>query len=455
MTGTLDKDTEQEQHQRQNGVTAENKTAAPSNTNNTKKDDFIHGRPAWISGSVVIIPPILLLYLVFWVGVELQYKTFLVGFTFYLLNGMGITAGYHRLFSHRSFKATEGLSWVLAVLGAGSFQGSVKWWAKNHRAHHRYVDTDKDPYNALKGFFYSHVGWMLTLQDVEAYGIVDMADFKKDKVILLQHKYFWQIALCSGILAPAFICGLFWGDWAGGFTYAALAKLVYVHQTTFCINSLAHTDFLSKQTYSHNHSSFDSIILAILILGEGYHNFHHEFAADYRNGIKWYHWDPTKWFIRGAEMCGQAWDLVRFPNDVIEKNMYAVQLEDARSTLANATTQLAQIEKRLEKRTDEGVVMTTEEFEQRCSKATGGGNQKLVILDGYVLNLMKKIPTGPGYTHDGCDMDWYKNHPGGMGLMNARVGKDVTEDMNGGVYQHSSGALNLVQHLRIAKLQKN
>merc|ERR1711916_165631 len=117
--------------------------------------------------------------------------------------------------------------------------------------HHRYIDTDLDPYNAKRGFFFSHVGWMLMKQDYSNLGHVDVSDLNASKAVRAQHVHYLKIAMLSGIVLPTLICGLGWGDWLGGYFYAALAKMVFVHHTTFFINSLAHSPlFAASQNFS-------------------------------------------------------------------------------------------------------------------------------------------------------------------------------------------------------------
>jgi len=177
----------------------------------------------WLSGSILLISPVLFIGAILY-GIPLVKNTMYVAIIWYFLNGFGITAGYHRMFSHRAFLGTPALEWAMLVLGGGAFQGSCKWWGRLHRIHHRYIDTDKDPYNANRGFFYSHLGWMLMQQDMEILGRVDVDDFKHSQAIMLQHQFYFPIAMLSGIIAPTLICGLGWGDWMGGYFYAAIAR---------------------------------------------------------------------------------------------------------------------------------------------------------------------------------------------------------------------------------------
>merc|ERR1711871_1919131 len=180
------------------------------------------------------------------------------------MGGLGITCGYHRLWSHRAFQAHPIVKYLLLVAGTGAFEGSIRWWCRDHRAHHRY--TDNDPYNAKRGFFYSHIGWMLVKQDPKRIGKANIADLNADWAIRWQHRnYLWLAPLISFVL-PSIICGFGWGDFRGGFYLAGIARLVFVHHATFCVNSLAHT--LGEQTFDDDHTPRDHFLTALVTLGE-------------------------------------------------------------------------------------------------------------------------------------------------------------------------------------------
>jgi hypothetical protein len=157
----------------------------------------------------------------------------LVGFrssfrALYLILYTGITAGYHRLWAHRAYNASKPLQYVLAMAGAGAVEGSIRWWSRGHRAHHRYTDTDLDPYNAHQGFWYSHIGWML-LKPRRKPGVADISDLSKNEVVRWQHRWYISLLLLFGFVVPTAVPGLFWGDWKGGYFFAATARLVFVH----------------------------------------------------------------------------------------------------------------------------------------------------------------------------------------------------------------------------------
>lgn len=250
-------------------------------------------------------------------------------FVFYLaMTGFSITAGYHRLFAHRSYDANRFVKLLFLVFGAAACENSALKWAADHRDHHRFVDQNDDPYNIRRGFFYAHIGWIF----FKKLPRFDSArDLSQDPLVCWQHRFYMPLAIFVGGVSPLFI-GYFLGDALGCFLLAGVTRTVLVHHSTFLINSLCH--FVGKQPYSLKDSSRDSALVAIPTLGEGYHNFHHRFQYDYRNGIRWYHFDPTKWIIKTLEAFGFAKNLRRASDAHIYKARLDVQRELAQKKLA-------------------------------------------------------------------------------------------------------------------------
>lgn len=227
---------------------------------------------------------------------------------------LAITVGYHRLFSHVAFKAHPVVKAFCLFFGAATFQQSALKWSSLHRRHHQLTDTPEDPYNIKFGFWYAHMGWILFWKQPVDYA--NVPDLQKDRMVVFQHKYFQYCALIAGLVTPMVI------GWTAGRTLEALlfavaVRLVVVFHFTFFINSFAHT--FGTQDYDARSSARDSWICAILTNGEGYHNFHHAFPADYRNGIRWYHWDPSKWIIYLCSLVGLTSDLKRSSADRIRE----------------------------------------------------------------------------------------------------------------------------------------
>jgi stearoyl-CoA desaturase (delta-9 desaturase) len=215
---------------------------------------------------------------------------------FFAATGLSITLGYHRLYSHQSFKASWPVRVFTLVFGAAAFENSALCWAADHRRHHKHADHDEDPYDISKGFFHAHIGWILFRCPPET-SLEWVKDLQQDKLVMLQERYYLPLALFVAFVVPPLL-GWAYGGWTaalGAFLLAGVARVVFVHHMTFCINSLCHT--LGRQPYSARCSARDSAVMAWFTFGEGYHNFHHEFQHDYRNGVKPWQFDPTKWCI--------------------------------------------------------------------------------------------------------------------------------------------------------------
>ncbi len=266
-------------------------------------------------------------------------------FLFYF-TGMSITAGYHRLWSHKTYDANVVVRVVLAIGGAMAVQNSILHWSSDHRIHHRHVDdNDKDPYSAKKGLWFAHIGWMLREYQAKRYSdYSNCKDLQKDKVVMWQHNHYLLIMLVANFGITGFL-GWLNGDILGMILVAGVLRLVLVHHVTFFINSLAH--FWGNQPYTDNNTARDNGILAFFTFGEGYHNYHHIFEYDYRNGIRWYQFDPTKWLIAGLSFVGLTKNLRRCPEERIEKARATMQLQRASekaSVLPNADELLQTIQ---------------------------------------------------------------------------------------------------------------
>eukprot|EP01059_Diplonema_ambulator_P007059 TRINITY_DN16592_c0_g1_i1.p1 TRINITY_DN16592_c0_g1~~TRINITY_DN16592_c0_g1_i1.p1 ORF type:complete len:359 (+),score=-75.18 TRINITY_DN16592_c0_g1_i1:43-1119(+) len=239
-----------------------------------------------------------------------HWATLWEAFVFFIITGLAITAGYHRLFSHRSYKAVVAIRIFFLLFGAAAFEGSVLEWATDHRKHHRYTDDIvKDPYSIRKGFWYAHIGWLFYL-DPQSRDFSNIKDLLADRWVVFQHKYYTLWAVLFGLALPAAIAAL-WSDAWGGFIIAGALRIAVVHHATFFINSLCHC--LGKRPYNHAISARDNWLSAWLTFGEGYHNYHHQFPLDYRNGVRCYQFDPTKWVIFSLSFLGLASELRRVP----------------------------------------------------------------------------------------------------------------------------------------------
>lgn len=212
----------------------------------------------------------------------------------YVITGLGITVGYHRLMAHRSFDCPGWVKAGLLIAGGWALENSAFKWATDHIRHHAACDHEADPYNARRGFWYSHCGWIF-FRDVyadEKYA----TRLRRDPVVMWQHCYYLPIVL-SGLAFP-FVVGFLHNGWIGGvgcFLLAGVGRTFAVLNSTFCINSICH--LWGQQPHSQADSSRDSWWVSLMTFGEGYHNYHHTFQGDYRNGPRWYNFDPSKWLI--------------------------------------------------------------------------------------------------------------------------------------------------------------
>ena len=223
------------------------------------------------------------------------------------LTALAITAGYHRLFAHKSYKAHPVVDFIMAMLGAACFEGSVLEWGTDHRNHHRFVDTEKDPYNINQGFWHAHIGWLIHL-DTSKRDFSNVEDLSSSAILRFQHKYFKECAIFMGFILPMLIASL-WSNALAGLIIVGALRVVFNHHSTFFINSLCH--WSGKQTYTDEQTARDNWMTALVTMGEGFHNFHHQFPLDYRNGVRYFHYDPTKWLIYALSKLGLASDLRR------------------------------------------------------------------------------------------------------------------------------------------------
>lgn len=258
-------------------------------------------------------------------------------FLFYVIaTGMSITLGYHRLFSHLSFKAKWPVRLFTLIFGSCAFENSVLNWASDHRRHHKHVDDDDDPYNINNGFLWAHIGWILFKVNPEP-PLDNVADLRKDKLVMFQAKHDKAIAGIVGLLLPTVLCGLYYGSFMGalgGFLVVGALRVFVVQQSTFFINSLCHC--IGNRPYSTRCSARDSFIMSLVTYGEGYHNYHHEFQHDYRNGVKPWNFDPTKWAIWALAKVGLASNLRR----VSQTRILLAEMAEARRHTENRLASL-------------------------------------------------------------------------------------------------------------------
>ena len=226
----------------------------------------------------------------------------------YVLRMFAVVAGYHRYFSHRAFATSRALQFVLAVIAQSSAQKSVLWWAAKHRHHHLHSDTEQDVHSpSRKGFVYSHVGWIFDRKH-------DQADLSKVADLTRWPELMWLKKLeLAPAIALAVLCFLVAG-WPG-LVVGFLWSTVLVYHATFSINSLAHVS--GSKRYVTGDDSRNNWLLAILTLGEGWHNNHHAFQSSARQGFKWWEIDAAYYVLKAMSWVGLIWDLKTPPEHVL------------------------------------------------------------------------------------------------------------------------------------------
>ncbi len=253
---------------------------------------------------------------------------------FYLI-GISVTAGYHRLFSHRTYRAHWLVRFLLLCFGAAAFQNSALRWASDHRLHHRFVDTERDPYSIKNGFWHAHWIWVM---ESKSHPLQGVADLEADPLVRWQDRHYFKIGAIVALI-PAGI-GLATGNVWGHVIMGILLRIVLTHHTTFLINSAAHV--FGTRPYTDTNTARDNGFLAPFTFGEGYHNFHHMWPGDYRNGIRWYQFDSTKWLLVVLSWIGLADKLRTVPDTVIQRAKLVMEEKRLAARLAKVHPTLAE-----------------------------------------------------------------------------------------------------------------
>jgi len=377
---------------------------------------FIQSRVLWFPLSLVFIIHVISVVGLIWFPITKSgmFYTFLM----YFFTGFGITVGYHRLWSHRTYKATWLWRLFWALGGAAALQGSVRWWCRLHRLHHSFSDSEIDPYGPNKGFWYSHMLWIFDNKDrKEAFKKVNISDIEADPIARWQSNNYRWLSLFLAFGLPLII----FEDKIQAYFYGGCLARVLVWHTTWFVNSLAH--WLGDDEYSNETSAKDHFLTAILTLGEGNHGFHHAFPTSYKNGVKWYQYDPTKWLIELGSLFGLCYELYHPPENEIQKARYQVR-EKQLQTLGKNINWPSAPEKFMN-------------FDDLTAAVALG--RQLVVVGNRV-----------------CDVSQFqKEHPGGSALILSMVGKhpDTTLKVIESRHMHTKAARNLMENLTVAFYQ--
>ena len=288
------------------------------------------------SGVVTAVPPILLAVGMWlgWAGRLFDWRDILVLAVCYVGIGTGVTVGFHRLLTHRSFKTSRLLRAAFAALGSAAAEGPVIDWVATHRKHHAFSDVEGDPHSphvgqgsgwtgAIKGFMHAHIGWVFS--DME---VADERHYAKDLLADPWIRFVDRTFVLWVVLGLAFAFGLgvaLTGSVIGGLTallWGGAARIFLLHHATFSINSVCH--FFGRRAYDTGDESRNVPWLAIPTWGEAWHNNHHAFPTSYRHGLRRWQIDPSAGIIRLMELMGLAWDVVRVDPARIERELAPV-----------------------------------------------------------------------------------------------------------------------------------
>jgi stearoyl-CoA desaturase (delta-9 desaturase) len=239
----------------------------------------------------------------------------------YIVTGVGITVGYHRLFTHRAFETSRVVQFILAVLGSMAVQGPLMQWVAMHRRHHQHSDQEGDPhsphlhgggfFDLVRGAWHAHVGWVFRPDPA------DLAHYNRDlrqSRTLRAASALFPLWVALGLIIPAVVGGVLTASWMGalfGLIWGGLARIFLVHHITWSVNSVCH--IWGRRPYPSGDHSRNNFVFGILALGEGWHNNHHAFPTSARHGLRWWQFDLSYYVIRGMALLGLVWK-VKLPS---------------------------------------------------------------------------------------------------------------------------------------------
>ncbi|KAG5419167.1 OLE2 [Candida metapsilosis] len=434
--------------------------------------------------TTVVLPLLMLFYMLYFKESILPENQSTLYFTtvYYNITMLAFTAGYHKYFTHNSYKVRFAfLKYYFAIFGSSCGLGSIRWWASLHRAHHHFTnDTEKDPYSIKRGLLFSHYGWLLRKpravqffnefieqefprniddgvpqeikldkEQIEAIGLRDEFDvteedegeleFKdsydekmRDLLNWQQKTYLFWFAVTT-LLIPVVITKLFCHDTAmHGLLYPGIFRMFLCQQSLLTTESLCHLKQIQvtipSQPFSDKNSSQDcqNPLMALLTYGQSHQNYHHEFPHDYRSNNSLLTYDPTKWFIWTLDKLGIVCELCRTPDNLVEHLRLQQQqeiLNRMRSQL-NWGTPISKLP-----------LITPQDF-KRTIESSSNKDRIYIVIQNIIHDITP----------------FMDQHPGGVQLLKASHGKDATRAFYGGVYGHSTAAVNLLATMRIGIL---
>lgn len=332
---------------------------------------------------------------------------------------------YHRYLSHQAFAIDQSsfLFCGLLLITCSSGLTSGKKWSSLHKIHHRFCDdTDLDPQTIRRGWFYAHLGHLILKPSAKLQTMIDSQSHDYSLLVDFQDKWLTSLYILTGLVLPALVCGRLWHDYYGGLIFAGLLKTMVCQHANLIVSSLGH--LVGYRNFNDEVSSRDNLLVNLISLGEGNLNFHHEFPVDYRNSPSFFSFDPPKWCLNIFYNLGLINNLKVSSNESINISLVQQQqklLDNKRSKLNWGIP------------IDKLPIFTLNQF-KRMSQSTH--DRYLVIVSGIIHDVTP----------------FASSHPGGLSIIQASHGKDATMAFEGGVYQHSNAARNLLANMRIGLL---
>ncbi|WP_129670284.1 acyl-CoA desaturase [Candidatus Chloroploca sp. Khr17] len=227
----------------------------------------------------------------------------------YIISGLGITVGFHRLLTHKSFETTWWMKRLMLISGSMALEGDPITWASTHIQHHAHSDGEDDPHSPLEGLWHAHVGWMFNHKHkVDVYGTW----LKKDPDVVWVAKT-WVLWVAVGLIIPTLIAG-----WSG-LLWGGLVRIFLTHHITWSVNSICHT--FGRRDYQTRDASRNNFLVGLLAFGEGWHNNHHAFPRSAFHGLRWWQIDFSAYLIRGLERVGLVWNVVRVKETDLQRRV--------------------------------------------------------------------------------------------------------------------------------------
>ena len=251
----------------------------------------------------------------------MKWRSWLFYCFYYLMSGLGVTAGAHRLWAHKTYKARLPYQILLMLFNCISMQNDILEWSRDHRVHHKYTETDADPHNALRGFFFAHMGWLMMKKHPEVLRKgrnVDVSDLLNDPVVMFQHNHYYILGLIISVIIPTVFPWYFWNENPlYSFLLCGMFRYICTLHATWFVNSFAH--LYGDRPYDRGINPSENWFVSLCAVGEGFHNYHHSFPYDYATS----EWGPylniTTIFIDFCAAIGLVYDRKQVSSDAISR----------------------------------------------------------------------------------------------------------------------------------------